>query len=75
MVDRTLKYKFQLGGCIRTLNIVQRIINYLEISNCYSDETNVGIKLIDDTNIINLILIAYNKSMLDFQVKFILILY
>lgn len=41
-----------LGGSIRTMNILQRKIINLIVDNVFSDKTNVGLKIIDyDSNI------------------------
>ena len=36
-----------LGGCFRSSNVIQRLYSNVTISNCYSDFTTVGIKIID----------------------------
>ena len=37
-----------LGGCFRSVNIIERNFSNVTISYCYSDITTVGIKIIDD---------------------------
>ena len=66
MVERKSLLKLNLGGCIRTMNILHRKIIKLVVNNVYSDETNVGLKIIDYNSNINSL---KTKSNADFIVK------
>ena len=68
-VERNKMIKTYLGGCIRTENVLERKIIFLKISNVYSDETTVGIKIIDIQTGIDSLIIQNNRTSFDFQVK------
>ena len=44
--------KEYLGGCFRSHNVNERIYSNVTISFCYSDFTTIGIKIVDEENII-----------------------
>ena len=62
MVEKKSQVKLNLGGCVRTLNILQREIIQLIVINAYSDETNVGIKIIDNFPNINFLIAKINTE-------------
>ena len=51
-----------LGGFLRTSNILYRVIQNITIVNSFSDLTTVGIKIIDDSKILE----NYLKSMFSY---------
>ena len=47
--------KMAIGGCFRMQNVLSIQINNMNVENCFSRSTAVGLKIIDDENtLINL---------------------
>ena len=68
-IERNQINKLRLGGCIRTENVLSREITFLKISNVFSDETTVGIKIIDISMGITSLIVQYDKTIFDYKVK------
>ena len=61
-VEEKINLKLDFGGCIRTMNILQRKIDQILFLNTYSDSTTAGIKIIDDNFLLKSFLQKLNFS-------------